>query len=115
MTRYGSSLDKIVENSSNLNQVRRIDLQFGDWFMITTMNSVYLIHVLENETFLISGGWFDQHGLPQTILKINGCTWGGSVIKVDIIAADGLCLEFSNHVVTSPIQKIKVLQHGGKN
>jgi hypothetical protein len=39
-------------------------------------------------------------------LGIAGCTWGGSAIKIDIVAACGLCLEFTNRLTTSPIQKI---------
>ena len=39
---------------------------------------------------------------------IKGCTWGGSIIKTDIVAACGLNLEFGNRLLTSAIQKIIV-------
>ena len=48
-------------------------------------------------------------------VKINGCTWGGSAIKIDIVAAAGLCLEFGNKVRTSPIQKIALFPKGSIN
>jgi hypothetical protein len=37
---------------------------------------------------------------------IAGCTWGGSAIKVDVIAAIGLSIEFGNRVITSAVQRI---------
>jgi len=42
--------------------------------------------------------------------SIAGCTWGGSSIKVNIVAACGLCLEFGNRLITSPIQRIIVVR-----
>ena len=38
-----------------------------------------------------------------------GCTWGGSAIKEDIVAARGLFLEFGNHVITTRIQNVRVI------
>jgi hypothetical protein len=46
---------------------------------------------------------------------ITGCTLGGSVIKLDIVAACGLRLEFGNRVVTTPIQKVYVIRLGSQN
>ncbi|MBF8296509.1 MAG: hypothetical protein HW389_3054, partial [Bacteroidetes bacterium] len=59
----------------------------------------------------VSGGWFDKKALSPVQLKISGCTWGGSAIKIDLIAACGLRIEFGNRLITSPIQKIFVLPH----
>lgn len=47
--------------------------------------------------------------------KILGCTWGGSIIKADVVAACGLHVEFANRVVTSPDRKIFVLPYGREN
>jgi len=47
--------------------------------------------------------------LSSAQLRISGCTWGGSAIKIDLIAACGLRIEFGNRLITSPIQKIFVL------
>jgi len=108
MRKLGYSLDKIVESSDHLKQVQKSDLHFGDVVLIHTLNSVYTVRVLQDNQYLVSGGWFDKNGLSPLKTTITGCTWGGSIIKIDIIAACGLCVEFGNRVVTSPIQKIIV-------
>ena len=99
-------LTDIAEESQNLNQIHKRSLKVGDTIILKTINSVYLIKVLEEEQYTVSGGWFDKTNLSPTTLTIHGCTWGGSVIKNDIVAACGLHLEFGNKVVTSIIKKI---------
>ena len=115
MIETGHSLERIVEGTFHLKQVRKTDLQFGDMVLITTRNSVYSIYVLDNESYLVYGGWFDRKGLSPIKASISGCTWGGSIIKVDTLAACGLRLEFGNRVVTTAIQKVSVLRCSGKN
>ena len=115
MMRIGHSLEKIVEGTTHLKQVRKADLQYGDLLLITTHNSVYSVRVLDNDLYLVSGGWFDNKGLSPMKIRINGCTWGGSIIKIDIVAACGLCLEFGNRVVTTPIQKVCLIRYGSQN
>lgn len=115
MKRFGHSLDKIVEQATHLKQVRKKDLQYGDLVLITTQNSVYSVRVLENGFYLVSGGWFDDKALSPCKTTIAGCTWGGSIIKLEIVAACGLCLEFGNRVVTTPIRKLCVIRCGGTN
>ena len=66
--------------------------------------------VHEDATYSISGGWFDSQGLSPARLSIAGCTWGGSVIKQDIVAACGLRLEFGNRVVTTRIREVRVVR-----
>jgi hypothetical protein len=109
----GHRLDKIVESSLSLQQVRKEDLQFGDMVLITTRNSLYSIYVLDAENYLVSGGWFDRRGLSPVKASVAGCTWGGSIIKVDTLAACGLRLEFGNRVLTTTIQKVAVIRGGG--
>ena len=111
----GHKLEKIVESTSHLRQVRKAELQFGDMVLIKTRNSLYSISVLESDYYLVSGGWFDRKGLSPTKASISGCTWGGSIIKVDTLAACGLRLEFGNRVLTTPIQKVFVVHGSGKN
>lgn len=115
MKRCSYTLEKIVEGTVHLNQVRKDGLQFGDLVIITTRNSVYSIRVLDNGLYLVSGGWFDRRGLSPMKITIRGCTWGGSIIKVDIVAACGLCLEFGNRVVTTTIRKVCVIPFGVQN
>lgn len=110
MKRVIRSLDQIVAECAGLKQIRREELFCGDVVIITTRNSIYSVKVLENDRYAVSGGWFDREGLAPAQTTIAGCTWGGSVIKADIIAACGLCVEFGNHLMTSAIQKIVVIR-----
>ena len=95
-----------------LSGVRKNDLRFGHRVVVNTCNSTYSIHVLKNEQYAISGGWVDKEGLSPMTTNINGCAWGGSAIKVDIVAACGLHLEFGNRVVTSRIKEFDVVRLG---
>ncbi|MBI4549050.1 MAG: hypothetical protein HY707_13790 [Ignavibacteriae bacterium] len=115
MTRYGLSLATLVKQANNLRQVYKANLHPGDWLIVKTCNSIYRLHVQSNGNIHVSGGWFDRKGLSPMKVKINGCTWGGSAIKIDIAAACGLCLEFGNKVITSPIQKIVLFPYGSQN
>ena len=107
------TLDAIVDTAGSLEAVRKSDLEFGDHVLVTTRNSVYSIHVLDDCVYSVSGGWFDRQGLSPSKVEINGCTWGGRAIKCDIIAASGLHLEFDNHVTTSRIMDFKVIRCRG--
>lgn len=115
MTRIGQRLSVLVDLSDRLQDVRKINLHTGDALLVKTCNSVYTIRADSEGWFSISGGWFDRKGKSPMRERISGCTWGGSAIKVDVAAACGLCLEFGNRVVTSPIQKIVILPYGTLN
>jgi hypothetical protein len=103
------SLAEFVEHTQKLPQVRKAELLPGDLVLVKTCNSVYSIRKLDGERYLVSGGWFDRHGLTPAITAVAGCTWGGCMIKTDVVAACGLCLEFRNRVITSPIRAIVYL------
>jgi hypothetical protein len=105
------TLDAILLQADDLEAVPKADLQFGDLVLVTTAHSTYSIHVLEDGLYLVSGGWFDRHGLSPMKTSITGCTWGGSVVKLDILAACGLHLEFGNRVVTSRIRSLQVCRY----
>ncbi|UCB53289.1 MAG: hypothetical protein JSV10_04200 [Candidatus Zixiibacteriota bacterium] len=109
------SLERIVAETVQLEQVCKKDLQFGDLVLITTRNSLYSVHVLDRGAYLVSGGWFDRKGISPLRTAIRGCTLGGSTIKMDIVAACGLRLEFDNRVVTTPIRKACVIRLSGRN
>ena len=104
------TLAAIVAQTSGLEAVRKRDLGCGDWVLVTTKNSVYSIFVLGDVRYSVSGGWFDREGLSPHTTTINGCTWGGSAIKGDIVAACGLFLEFGNRVMTTRIQNFRVIR-----
>ena len=111
----GQNLAILVEMSGRLEQVYKVDLQSGDCMIVQTCNSLYTLRVIGEGWFEIAGGWFDRKGKSPMKVRISGCTWGGSAIKLDIAAACGLCLEFGNRVVTSPIKKIFVVSGGSWN
>jgi hypothetical protein len=111
----GAMLDKMVKSADFLKEVPRSRLHAGDLVYVKTCNSEYSIRVETDGLFTVSGGWFDLRGKSPARTTIKGCTWGGSVIKVDIIAACGLRIEFGNRLITSPIQKIFVLSREAKN
>jgi hypothetical protein len=113
--RYQQSLENINIRTDFLEHVRKEELKFGDLVFIETKNSFYHIYVLGNSRYLVSGGWFDKNEFSPAIIKINGCTWGGNIIKIDYLAACGMHLEFNNGVVTTTIQKVIVFRGNGKN
>ena len=91
--------------------IHKSELHPGDVLEVQTRNSRYTIRVLAESLYLVSGGWFDRNGNCPIEISISGCTWGGSTIKIDIIAACGLCIEFGNKVTTSAVQRIVHLPH----
>lgn len=111
----GQKLSTLVDMSDRLQEVFKTNLHAGDWMFIRTCNSIYTIHVSGNGWFEISGGWFDRKGKSPMRTRISGCTWGGSAIKINTAAACGLCLEFGNRVVTSPVRKIFLLPQENLN
>lgn len=109
------TVNAILEQSRLFRAVQKSELRRGDRVVVATENSIYWIHVLDDLTFRVQGGWFDRHGLSPIQLSISGCTWGGSVIKHDIVAAPGLRLEFGNRVVTSRIREVRLIRGGDEN
>ena len=111
----GMSLSHVVAAADSFPQVAKMNLRKGDCMLVKTYNSLYTMKVMGDGWFEVSGGWFDRKGVSPYKVRIHGCTWGGSAIKIDIAAGCGLCLEFGNRVVTSPIMKIVLLQNGIQN
>jgi len=107
------TVNAILEHGRLSEPVQKSELRRGDRVVVATENSVYFISVLGDSTYSVWGGWFDRQGLSPVRLSISGCTWGGSVIKHDIVAARGLRLEFGNRVVTSRIRAIRVIRSEG--
>ena len=103
----------ILEQAGCSQFARKGDLGRGDCVLVTTENSIYSIQVIEEATYRVRGGWFDRNRLSPVVTSIAGCTWGGSVIKRDVLAACGLHLEFGNRVLTSRIIEVLVIRAGG--
>lgn len=115
MEHIGIALERIVEHSLGVRGLSKADLAPGDRVFVKTRNSLYDIRVLGNGMYSVSGGWFDKKGLSPMTTGIAGCTWRGTAIKVDIVAACGLSLEFGNRLITSTIQKVILLPLGWQN
>ncbi len=111
--RRARSLGAIAEHKLPAGTVRKRDLAFGDRVIVTTRNSVYSLWSLDRDLFAVSGGWFDRHGDAPRTLGINGCTYGGSLIRQDVVAAPGLFLEFDNGVSTTRIREVSVMRWRG--
>ena len=109
-TRMVRTLGAVVDHARQSNAVRKDDLHFGDRVIVRTRNSVYSLWSLGGDTFAVSGGWFDRHGDTPTTVTVNGCTYGGSLIRHDVVAAPGLFLEFGNSVSTTRIKDVRVIR-----
>ena len=88
---------------------RKQDLRLGDRVVVTTKNSVYCLDALGGDLFHVSGGWFERSAAPR-LVTVNGCTFGGTAICTDIVAAPGLFLEFGNLVSTTRIREVRVVR-----
>jgi hypothetical protein len=104
------TVDAILEQMGRFESIRKADLRRGDRVLVATENSLYCINVEDEGSYSVSGGWFDRNGMSPVTLSISGCTWGGTAIKRDLVAARGLRLEFGNRVVTSPIREVQVIR-----
>jgi len=99
----------LEEKVGSLGLVRRGDIGWRDQLLVRTKNSDYSIHRAGRDTWYVWGGWFAHHGEFPARVRINGCTWGGSVIYPDLLAAPGLFLEFANGVTTTRIRSVSIL------
>lgn len=90
--------------------IRKCDLECGDRVIVKTRNSVYSLYVLGDDTYAVSGGWFERGGDTPRLVTVNGCTYGGSVIRHDVVAGRGLFLEFGNNVLTTRIQGVSIVK-----
>jgi len=111
LTGIAQTLEAITNHSRSLDMVRKEDLRSGDLVMVRTRNSLYTLWALSGKYFWVWGGWFDRQGTSPQRVSINGCTWGGSAIKLDIVAAPGLLLEFGNRVLTTPIRHVRLIRN----
>lgn len=97
------TLSGLLADLEHRPSVRKCEVRSGDMVLVRTRNSVYALRAEEGGEYRVSGGWFDRPGNAVRRVRINGCTWGGSVIHAGLIAACGLRMEFANRVVTSTV------------
>ena len=104
-----TTLSTLARESGLIRTVRKSELRLGDRLVVDTRNSSYHIVALGNGLFRVSGGWFNRKGIAPATTTINGCTWGGSAIHVDLVAGLGLFLEFGNRVLTTRIRQFRLI------
>jgi len=115
MPKYGLNLSDVVHHSDKIKHVLKDNLDQWDYLLVKTNNSLYKIKKVDQKLYEISGGWFDKKGLSPSKMIIRGCTWGGSVIHINMLAACGLRMEFGNNVITSPVNQIIVIRGNNLN
>ncbi len=104
------TLGAILDHAQLQSAVRKQDLRWGDRVIVKTRNSIYSLWAHGGESFTVTGGWFDQQAMSPITLNVNGCTYGGTVIRHDVVAAPGLFLEFGNNVLTTRITEVRVVR-----
>ena len=103
-------LEQMAESALDLKGVRRRDIRAGDRLVVSTLNSRYCLTACDDGLFLAAGGWFDRSHKAPVRIAINGCTAGGKAIYRNLVAAPGLFLEFGNRVVTTRIQRTRLIR-----
>lgn len=106
----GRTLGRLSCWAAEADRLRESDLAVGDWVLVRTRNSLYVLGVLGGGAYQVSGGWFDKHGSGPAVVRVNGCTWGGHAILTGIVAAPGMFIEFDNGVGTTRIQELRLLR-----
>lgn len=100
------SLEALLRHLGASFGVLRGELGPEDELTVRTRNSTYRIRPVSRGRFEVSGGWFDRQPRIRRRVEIVGCTWGGSAVCADLLAAPGLFLEFGNSVRTTRIQHV---------
>ena len=106
------TLGSLAGSAAAVRGVRERDLRPGDWLLVRTRNSLYVLGALGDGDFQVTGGWFAAHAADGSRVRVNGCTWGGHAILTGIVAAAGMCLEFDNGVQTTRIRELSLLRGG---
>lgn len=97
---------EMLTSVAEANAVWRSSVQWGDRITIITANSVYTLIAAEDDSFIVSGGWFERQSASPAVVKVVGCSFGGAVVNRKLIGAPGLHLELGNRLVTTRIQQV---------
>lgn len=108
------TLDRLIENSLDIDGIWGRDVQPGDWIVVHTRNSVYSLNANGDGSYQAAGGWFAAEQCDNMRVRVVGCTWGGSAIHTGLLAAPGLFIEFDNGVRTTRIREVRLIR-GGSN
>ena len=105
--RWARTLDAITKHARLDQVIQKSDIHWGDRVIVKTRNSTYCLLALGDDTFAVSGGWFEKNA--SGAVGVNGCTYGGRAILHDVVAGCGLFLEFGNNVLTTRIRDVRVV------
>jgi len=112
---FGYTLAGFGDASGNLRAIRKTDVRPGDCVLVRTRNSLYILQATADGRFSAWGGWFKRKERNGSQISVNGCSLGGSIININVIAALGMCIEFSNRLITTPVECFVVLREGWQN
>ena len=104
------TLTKLAGVAPDLDGIWKRDTRAGDWVVAKTRNSTYTLAVQTDLSVVVTGGWFAGTGEDGGRVQVAGCTWGGSAILTGMLAAPGMCIEFSNGVRTTRVREVKVIR-----
>jgi len=114
-TRDGESvlartLTQLATTAPALDGIWKHDTRPGDWIIVRTRNSTYTLGVEADQMIVVSGGWFAGADAGANRVRVSGCTWGGSAILTGMLAAPGMCVEFSNGVRTTRVREVQLVR-----
>jgi len=107
---FARTLTRLASAAQVLDGIWKRDARRGDWIVARTKNSTYTLAVLDENTVAVSGGWFGGASPAENRVQISGCTWGGSAILTGMLAAPGMCIEFSNGVRTTRVRDVQIIR-----
>jgi hypothetical protein len=106
------TLDRLTQHARVVEGIWVKELEPGDWVIVTTENSVYSMLAAGDGSYYVAGGWFTSETGEGTRVRVTGCTWGGTAICTNLVAARGMFIEFGNGVRTSRIRTARLLRAG---
>jgi hypothetical protein len=103
----GIPIDGLARAADRIGGVRRRDLVPGDRVIVSTRNSIYSLTACADGSFMVSGGWFERHGLAAVQAEVVGCTVGGRAVFTDHVAAPGMFIEFADGLQTTRVRTVQ--------
>ena len=104
-----SDINKALENQEGKPSLKLKALPVDSCIEVETMNTIYKFRKLKDGSYLAQGGKYIPNPMP---VYIHGCTFGGSMIKTDVIEI-GLFMEImimvsGKTITTSTVHSIKL-------
>ena len=87
------SISEKIANSEKWKKIKKSDIKKGQRLIVKTTHSTYEFDYLGNNEYMVKGGYFDINNLSPCRVIINGCTWGGSMLKIDVVAVENMYME----------------------